>query len=300
MTNSPTPVKTVPLLAPPAATPSSAVDVDFAGLSHPGRVRLNNEDHFYLCRFGRFIQTAQTNLPNADDISRSEEIGFGMAVADGMGGRAAGEVASQLAINALLDLVVLTPDWILRPETDVLSQKVLQRTKDRFLQVNQALTERADADPTLRGFGTTMTIAASVGAKLFIAHIGDSRIYLLRRGELHRLTRDHTLAQALADAGQISQWEIASSKMRHALTQCLGDHGKKIHPDVRLVALQDGDSLLLCTDGLSDLVDDHVLTRILSAGDPAESTCRTLIDRALAAGGLDNVTAVVARYHIPN
>jgi protein phosphatase len=160
-------------------------------------VRPNNEDHFLISRFGRFLETVQTNLPADTVPPRSEESGYGMVVADGMGGCAAGEEASRRAITSLVNLVLHTPDWILRLDEEPLPKEVLRRAAERYEQVNQTLAEEAQGDPGLSGFGTTMTMAWTLGRQLFVAHLGDSRAYLLRQGRLQQLTRDHTLVQEL-------------------------------------------------------------------------------------------------------
>lgn len=278
---------------------SSLVRVDVCGLSHPGKVRPNNEDHFLIGRFGRFWETMQTNLPADAVPPRSEETGYGMVVADGMGGRAAGEEASRLAITALVNLFLHTPDWILRVENEALSDEVARRAAERYEEVNQALVREADDVPGLTGYGTTMTLAYSLGRELFVAHLGDSRAYLLSRGRLQQLTRDHTMAQALVDYRYIDRKQAATHRLRHVLTHALGDHGRQIQPDVTRVALADDDRLLLCTDGLTEMVGDEVIAETLAGGEPAEAVCRRLVDRALEAGGTDNVTAVVARYRLP-
>lgn len=279
---------------------SSLVRVDLGGESHPGKVRPNNEDHFLVCRFGRFLEPVLTNLSPRAAPPRSEETGYGMAVADGVGGRAAGEEASRLAITSLVNLVLHTPDWILRPADGSLSDEVLRRAAERYDQVHEVLGLEAEAVPGLRGFGTTLTMAASLGRDLFLAHVGDSRAYLLRRGELRQLTRDHTVAEALAEAGLIDRADVAAHHMRHVLTQALGGHGQRVRADVSRVELEDGDRLLLCSDGLTDMVADVAVGETLGGDGTAQEVCRRLVDRALAAGGDDNVTAVVAVYHLPD
>jgi protein phosphatase len=278
---------------------SALVRVDLGGQSHPGKVRPNNEDHFLISRFGRFLETVQTNLPADAVPGRSEEGGHALVVADGMGGAAAGEEASRLAIASLVNLVLYTPDWILRLDEGPLPQEVLRRASERYEQVNQALAEEAQDDPGLSGFGTTMTLAFSLGRDLFVAHLGDSRAYLLSQGRLQQLTRDHTLAQALVDQGRLDRHEAATHRLRHVLTQSLGDHGRQIQPDVLHITLQDGDTLLLCTDGLTDMVPDQVIAETLASPEAAQTICQRLVNGALEAGGKDNVTVVVARYRLP-
>jgi protein phosphatase len=275
---------------------SGAVQVDLCGLSHPGKVRPNNEDHFLICRFGRFLEPVQTSLPAGTVPRRSEEQGYGMVVADGMGGASAGEEASRLAISGLIDLVLRTPDWILRLDGHHSPEEVLRRGSERYDHVNQSLREEAQRVPSLSGFGTTMTMAWSLGSDLFLAHVGDSRAYLLSGGRLRQLTRDHTLAQELVDRGHVDRKDAATHHLRHVLTQCLGDQGPQARPDVTRLELADQDSLLLCTDGLTEMVDQATIAEILAGDEPAQVTAQRLVGEALGAGGSDNVTVVVARY----
>jgi serine/threonine protein phosphatase PrpC len=278
---------------------SALARVDVAGLSDRGKVRPNNEDHFYVARFGRFLEALCTNLPADEMPPRFDETGYAAIVADGIGGSSGGEVASKLAISTLINLALGAPDWILRLDGNAIAQKLQRRFQERFDQIRAVMAERASADPRLHGFGTTMTMALSLGPALFVIHIGDSRAYLLRQHQLHQLTRDHTIAQALAEQGLLAPQEAATSRMRHVLTKSLGAQAGYAEPDAQEVALQDGDCLLLCTDGLTDMVKDEKIVQILAGGDSAEKACRCLIDEALAAGGKDNVTAVVARYGFP-
>lgn len=278
---------------------STLVQVDLAGQSHVGKVRPNNEDHFLICRFGRFLEALQSNLPANTIPPRSEEGGYGLVVADGVGGGAAGEEASRLAISSLVNLVLHTPDWILRLDDDPMPTEVLRRAAERYDLVNETLAEVAKEDPKLHGFATTLTLAFSLGRELFVAHLGDSRAYLLRGGRLQQLTHDHTIAQALVDQRLMDRQEAAKHRLRHVLTQSLGDHGRRVQPEVTRVALEDNDCLLLCTDGLTEMVENPIISEILGSGEAAPTICQHLVDRALEAGGKDNVTVVVARYRLP-
>jgi protein phosphatase len=276
---------------------STLVQVDLAALSHQGLVRPNNQDRYLVVRGGRFLHTLMTNLEEGLVPHEFGDTVYAMAVADGMGGMAAGEVASRLALSTLVSLVLDTPDWIFSQEEPQV-ERLLKRSARRFRDVNEALVEETRRDPKLAGMGTTLTLAWSFGADLFITHVGDSRVYLLRQGALHRLTRDHTLAQALVDAGTISPQEVSTHRLRHVLTQAIGVGEEGGKPEVQHLGLADGDRLLLCTDGLTDMVDDETIASELQ-GASADVACRTLLDLALARGGRDNVTVVVAGYRIP-
>lgn len=276
----------------------SPVQAEVAGVSHPGKVRSNNEDHYYVARFGRFLETLRTNLPSEQCLQRSEEASYGMLVADGVGGGAAGEVASREAIHHLLGLVLQAPDWILSPTDEAATEKILQRAATRIAQINHALGQQAQADSGLQGFGTTFTAAWNLGRHLFIAHIGDSRAYLWRNQTLEQLSHDHTFAQELADRGLIASEEVATHRRRHVLTRALGDTNTAGGPELQHLHLEDGDTLLLCTDGLTDMVPDQQIAATLAGAGTCELACQRLLEQALEAGGKDNVTIAVARYRV--
>ena len=278
---------------------SSFVEVDLGALSHAGKVRTNNEDHFLVARFDRSMQTLLTNLPPGHVPEDRGETAYALLVADGMGGEVAGEVASRTAVSVLVDLVLQTPDWILRLD-EHLFQEVRQRMEQRFQQMQEALIGQATNDPALSGMGTTMTLTCSLGAYLLLIHAGDSRAYLFRQDRLHRLTRDHTLAQSLADIGAIRPQDVATHPLRHLLTNVLGGRSGKVRADCRELRLKDGDQILLCTDGLTDMVSEAAIQEVLRSAGTAADACCALVDLALEAGGKDNVTVVLGRYHIPN
>ena len=271
-------------------------NVDLGALSHRGHVREDNEDSYLVVRFGRSLENLVTNLE--DELLEQSYVttGYGMLVADGMGGVAGGEIASRLALSKLVELVVDTSDWVLslRRQEDV--NLVLHRMTDRFLQIDSAVRREADHDYTLQGMGTTLTVAAALGRDLFIGHVGDSRAYLLHGSELKQLTTDHTLAQALIDAGVADPDDPASRSMRHVLTAAVGSLGQEVEPQVQRFRLQRGDQLLLCTDGLTETVDDSTIADVLRDTKSAQSACQALVDLALAGGGSDNVTVLIARF----
>jgi protein phosphatase len=262
-------------------------------------VRPNNEDHFLVARVGRYLEVQQTNLPAGDVPVRSDETVHGMIVADGMGGAEGGELASRLAIRTLIDLVLNVPDWILRLD-EVQTEEILRRAMRRYRQVDAVLSWHAEGDPTLSRMGTTMTLAFSLGVDLFVVHVGDSRAYLLRQGQLRQLTRDQTLVQVLVDSGQLTREEAATHRLRHVLVYALGRHHGNIPVEVHRLQLADGDGLMLCTDGLTEMVADTQIAEVLGRPGTAEETCRTLVDLALEQGGKDNVTVIVARYRLPD
>lgn len=293
-TNASHPAGTVP----PSPPFSSLIQIDVSALSHTGHHRTNNEDHFLVARIGRSLQTIVTSLSVEDVPEHSEEINYVMVVADGMGGHAAGEVASRMAISTLFKLALDVPDWILRVD-DGNAREIARRSRTRVRRVGAMLVERGKRDPALKGMGTTLTAARSLGRDLVITHVGDSRAYLLRAGQLHHLTRDHTYAQLLVDIGELEPSEVASSGHGHVLTNALGGSTAEVQVDTDRVRLEDGDRVLLCSDGLTDLVDDETITRILLATTRSREACDQLVQQALDNGGRDNVTVIVAAYQLP-
>jgi protein phosphatase len=272
------------------------LNVDLGALSHQGHVRENNEDSYLVTRFGRSLENLLTNLED-ELLERSYTMcGYGMLVADGMGGMAGGEIASRLALSKLVELVVDTSDWVLDLQRQKDVNVVLERMTDRFLQIDSAVRKEADHDYTLHGMGTTLTVAGALGSDLIIGHVGDSRAYLRRGPELRQLTKDHTLAQALIDAGVADPDDPASRSMRHVLTAAVGSLGQDVDPQVQRFKLQPGDQLLLCTDGLTETVGDATIARVLRQAKTAQKACQELVDLALAGGGTDNVTVVLANF----
>jgi protein phosphatase len=283
--------------APPRSA-SAGMKAELAGLTHPGMVRLDNEDHYLIVRFGRTLEVVGSNVTEDLVPHRVAETGYGMVVADGVSGSAAGETASQLAVSTLVRLVLDTPDWMLQVG-DREAQIVMERMAQRYRDVNATLAETARDDPLLRGMGTTMTLACILGTQMVLAHVGDSRAYLHRDRHLFRLSRDHTLAQGLADAGAIGPEEVAGHHLRHILIQALGS-GSRIEPQVQQIYLASGDQVLLCTDGLTEMVDEVTIETLLRGPGSVRDVCQALVEHALQRGGKDNVTVVLARFAAVN
>ena len=183
----------------------------------------------------------------------SGDDGYLYIVADGMGGMAAGEVASRLAISTSLKLFQRSERWGFRVNHRV-ARELFERISQDMKEIDKTLTEHGASDRRLLGMGTTMTAAYSMGIDLFIIHLGDSRVYLYRDGVLQQLTKDHTVAQAMADAGYIPPDQVRRHVKRNALTNFLGGHNGKVKADLRWLRLADGDRLLLCSDGLNEMV----------------------------------------------
>jgi protein phosphatase len=275
--------------------PRTAVRVEFGALSHPGLIRENNEDHYLVVHRRRVRDVLLSNLP-VERLNQAEQEAYSLLVADGIGGHVFGELASFLALWTAWDLGGEEIKWAIKMnarEADELKQKaaVLFRLLDRALQ------SAAQAQPQLSGMGTTVTVCYTTGPELFVLHAGDSRAYLYRGGALRRLTRDHTRAQAMIDAGLAEPESYAEISRRHVLTNYVG--AGNVAVDVEHHRLADGDRLLLCTDGLTDLVSEMEIAALLEVHPRPEDACRALLARALDSGGPDNVTVVLASYTIP-
>lgn len=269
--------------------------IDVGAATHRGHVRKKNEDSYLLIRFGRSLERLSTNLDEQLLEQNYDLTGHGMLVADGMGGMPAGEVASRLALSKLVELIVETSDWTLALKRNKDVQTVLDRMTQRFFQIDQILKDEARGDYTLDGMATTLTVAGILGNDLVIGHIGDSRAYLLRGNTFRQLTTDHTMAQALIDAGVATSDDPAPRSMRHVLTAAIGSLDDRIPPQVQRFRLLTNDQLLLCTDGLTEMVDDEMIARVLREANSAKDACQNLIDLALSAGGTDNITIVLGR-----
>lgn len=230
-----------------------------AGKSDPGKIRPINEDSYIL-----------SSYPN----------GYLCLIADGMGGHAAGEVASKIAAEGFAQA--------LQEETRPLSEEII----DELVQkVNHAIYQKSKEDIALSGMGTTLSLAVIKDHTVFLAHIGDSRIYLWQKGKLRQLTKDHTLAAELLRLGEISEKQALTSSYRHMLTRSLGVDSQ-VKVDIETFALLPNDRLLLCTDGLYNYLTDRELTKYLSKNLPVTKLCEKLTAKALQEGGSDNITVL--------
>jgi protein phosphatase len=273
------------------------VRVEFGALTHVGKVRPNNEDQYLIARLCKSVQVLSTSLPDDRGSRPQSQEGYVMLVADGMGGAGGGEVASALVTQEAKRHILHTAKWFFR--LDDADEEVRLRTlHDILQQIDRRVIEEAEADPALHGMGTTLTAASTVGDEVFIVHVGDSRAYLLRRGELDQLTRDHTLAQQLAARGVIRQEEVRSHRLRNVLTNVVGGQ-TEVKGEVARLRVADGDRLLLCTDGLNDSVPDARIAELLTRHPNPEEACRALVEAALEGGGRDNITVVLAAYSVP-
>jgi protein phosphatase len=267
------------------------VRVTFGALSHPGLVRANNEDHFLVVERRRSRSILLTNMPEGM-LLPADDTAYVLAVADGMGGAACGELASMLALRSGWEQSPQSIKW-----TWIINDREIEELKERveiiYRRMDQALQERALVEPGCAGMGSTLTGVYTVGPEAFLGHVGDSRAYLYRAGALRQLTRDHTLAQDCLDLGL----PVPYRSWHHALTNCLGGGpGREVQVEFHHLRLADGDRLLLCSDGLTDMVPDAEIAQFLDRDVHPQETAQALVDAALVHGGKDNITVVLALY----
>lgn len=271
--------------------------VRYFGLTDAGKVRPGNEDQFLVAVMRKAMLIEQTSLAQAR-TQYADEQGHLFLVADGMGGHEGGEEASALTIETIQEFALNTLKWFFHlggaEEQDVLTefQQALRRADARVFA-------EAAEHPELRGMGTTVTLAYSLMDQLFIAHVGDSRCYLLRGGELYQLTQDHTLVEELVRHGTVPAEQARRHQLRHVITNAVGGPNRGIRVDAHKVDLEAGDCVLLCTDGLTEMVADDQIAAVLQAEPDPQRACERLVAQANALGGEDNVTAVVVRYSAP-
>jgi len=273
--------------------------MDCFGLTDIGRKRPTNQDHFLIADLNKSLRVHGTSL-NLDHETRiyGGSQGKLLLVADGMGGEAEGERASTIAVDAVTTYVLNSLAWCFRLEEDS-EQDFEDHLKEALVSCQNSIQDVSRAHPAMNSMGTTMTMAYIVWPRAFIVHVGDSRCYFLRDRKLEQVTTDHTMGNVLADVGHVSREDARRSSMGHALWNVLGGRSKDLSVDVYKLTLERDDTLLLCTDGLYDMVSNEMLESILNAEASAESTCHKLADLANANGGKDNITLVVSNFLSP-
>jgi protein phosphatase len=251
-----------------------------SGLSDRGRKRHSNEDRFLIAPLSETGAGAQ---------------GYLFAVADGVGGAHGGERAAELAVESI-EQVSLPLLRLLCAEHAPSSARVREELSALVHRADARLAEDAAQHPALKGMATTLTVATSIGGRLFLAHVGDSRCYLMRGGRLHQMTTDQTVAQQLVRMGYLEPDAVPEHPFKNVLTDFVGGGADRLHVETHETPLRAGDVILLCTDGLTGMVrEPDIAALILSARSP-ERACERLVARANEMGGRDNVTVVVARF----
>ena len=272
------------------------VRVETFGMTDLGRVRANNEDQFLIAQLSKSLLIEQTSL-EAQDHTRliSRKQGHLFLVADGMGGAPAGERASALAVEFSLKYVLNVMPWFYRLKD---SEDDLTEELEKALRQCQSRIEAdAQENPSRNGMGTTLTMAYVLWPRIYVVHVGDSRCYVFRNSRLEQVTHDHTVAQQLEDKSAITARQ--GGRWRRVLWNVVGGGTPDLEPEVYRGELAESDTLLLATDGLTHLISDKQIAQVLSEAPSAEEACRNLIALANQAGGKDNTSVVVARFHAP-
>ncbi len=277
-------------VAEPAGAGPSTIDISLYGMSDVGRVRKNNEDNFVVCN----LTTGEVGLTPSLRAHHLGPRGSLFMVADGMGGEASGEVASQIC-------TVTVPKRLydnLKTLGQVSESNFVLLLREAIEFANQIIFQKAQSNPSFRGMGTTTTAAALFGPYLYVAQVGDSRAYLIRGGNIQQLTRDQTLLNYLKEIGAEVSPDPEKDNRKSILTQAVGS-SETLDVKVTYTKVRQGDRILLCSDGLYNMVPRDKILALMSAPDALADKCKKLIEQANAQGGTDNITMVVAEFSGP-
>ena len=271
---------------------TNRVKTTAAGLTDLGRVRESNQDQFVVAEIQRTLAVLDSSLGLTSTPQVAGPAGHLLVVADGVGGGAGGDRASALALKAFLRYATETMQ--LGRLGFSLDDDLLEEFSEAIHSSHSRVRREAQTRPELAGMATTLTMAYVLGLRAYIGHVGDSRCYLIRDGEALRLTRDQTYAQALVDRGVLLPRDADASRWSHVLANAVGGERRE-QPEVLTYrcVLQEGDRLLLCTDGLTKHVPEVEIPKHFRDA-TAQESCSRLLEAALEGGGTDNVTVVVA------
>jgi len=269
------------------SAPEGDVTVTVFGRTDVGRTREHNEDAFVVAD----LTTDNATLQPEVRTHLTGTKGSLFMVADGMGGAAAGEIASAMAVDIVLG--ELRSGWLAEPSNE--SEMFVRALKRATKTANERINSYATSHPEFRGMGTTATVAGLLGDTLYLAQVGDSRAYLVRNGTARQITKDQSLMQKLIEAGELTEEEAEHSERRNIILQALGPE-PTVKVDLTHQQVRRGDVLVLCSDGLSGQVPREDIGRIVSEDTDLNLACKRLIDQANAAGGPDNITVIVARF----
>ena len=286
----PEPTREAPAVADPkeaSSGPEGEIRIRAFAKTDVGQIREHNEDNFLVADLTKRLR----GLLESNCDGTVGQHGFLFAVCDGMGGAAAGEIASQLAVDVLYEQMTRIVSDARSLSRDDLARHLVRSIEE----AGQKIFHEARLDRTRRGMGTTVTAAALMDNFLFLAQVGDSRAYILRQGELVQVTRDQSLVNQLIEAGQLTEEEAETFEHNNIILQALGT-SETVQVDLTFCELHSGDTLLLCSDGLSGMVRfDEIREVLRTTPDPA-SVCSILTERANLAGGHDNITVIVTQF----
>lgn len=284
------------LSAAPPATPDRKPrddEMDVYGLTHPGKVRSDNQDHFLICDLRKQTVVRLTSLSGTDQLmGHSERVGLLMMVADGVGGGAKGSEASRIALEGVTRYVSGSMRcYYAAGSSD--DHEIFEALQEGALQCHTELVRRGEEAPDYRGMATTLTLYLGAWPRAYLLQVGDSRCYLLRGGELSQITRDQTMAQELIDLGVMTRADASGTRLEHTLSSSIG--GKQTAPVITRIGLDWDTVVLLCSDGLTGHVPDERIRERLRSMTSSRQVCEDLLQDALDGGGKDNITIVVRR-----
>jgi PPM family protein phosphatase len=267
-------------------------EIDIYGVTHAGKVRKTNQDHFLVASLRKRMEVRLTSLQNLDRLPIGEErLAFLAMVADGVGGGVGGEEASRLALEHATQYVTQSLQCYYSADaSDAAFQGLLQQAAER---VHAGVLKKAEDDPDLRGMATTLTLYFGVWPWIYLLQVGDSRYYLYREGRLTQVSRDQTMGQALLDQGVIAPDDLARSPWSHVLSSAIG--GRQNEPVVTRLKNDWRNVHLFCSDGLTKHVSNERIKERLDAMQSAQQVCEALLQDALDGGGTDNITVIVGR-----
>ena len=276
--------------APPASRKPTDDEIDIYGLTHPGKVRKANQDHFLIASLRKRMDVRLTSLPHLQWFPVGEErVAFVVMVADGVGGGAGGEEASRFALEQVTQYLTQSLQCYYASDArDEAFREVLQTAAEH---VHDGVLARAEKDPDLRGMATTLTLYLGVWPWIYLLQVGDSRYYIYRDGRLTQVSRDQTMAQALLDEGVITREDFARSPWSHVLSSAIG--GRQNEPVVTRLHNDWRNVHLFCSDGLTKHVSDERIKERLDQMQTSRQVCEALLQDALDGGGTDNITVIV-------
>jgi protein phosphatase len=283
------------LTGAPSASPRMPRDdeIDVYGLTHPGKVRTENQDHFLICSLRKEMVVHLTSLADINSlIGESERLAFLAMIADGVGGGTKGAEASRLTLETLAQYVSRSMHCYYASGS--LNARGFSETlQNAAVECHADLMRRGEEHPEYRGMATTLTLYLSVWPQVYLLQVGDSRCYLLRNSELTQITRDQTMAQELIDLGALKPENVPATRLAHTLSSSIG--GRQSSPVVSQFEMGWGTVVLLCSDGLTNHVSDQRIRERLLSMTSAKQVCEDLLEEALEGGGSDNITIIVGR-----
>jgi serine/threonine protein phosphatase PrpC len=275
------------------AAKSSMVEFEFCGASDIGKQRESNQDQFLIAQLHKVLRVAQSSFDFGNGTICGDTMGTLMFVADGIGGNPAGDVASRMAIEEVCRFVLNSMHW-LHAEDHYPSEAFVKDLVASFERTHRVVRRNADSHFERTGMGTTLTLAYIVWPNLYVVHAGDSRCYHRHQNELIRITTDQTIGQALCEKGVLKPEEVEDSRYGHVLWSCIGaiDDPTAVIYQRRLTL---GDTVLLCSDGVTKYLTDDRLNELMSSSLSCHQVCETAINECNEAGGDDNITIVLTR-----